>query len=229
MNVLGKLVGVVKAPFRVIGKALATDKEEIAREIGISAVVDTAMRAINGKVEEAVNKTFAESRGELFGFILHELAGYDPVASDNLMRRHRLREQCAPLPYDRKRRYKPGEENRFVQLLTKLKVALSGPDEKTKLLEVFKRLGHMKNKEFDHALPFLHHDVVIQFIKRAWVGVQDLYEGIVGFARDPEVRRQFRRVRRTVGRADQAVAQFVRSAEPHLRQLEGWFDRQGWR
>ena len=148
---------------------------EILKEMGIAGVMVGIMDAIKEALKDGAKKAgevatdkilkkFEERRDEMLAFI-RGLSAIDPYASATLLRRHEERNFCQKRSYSDEC-YKPGDENEFVELLTKLYVALDEPDERNIRIQVFKWLGNIPDKEFDARLEFLKHDVVLQWLKK---------------------------------------------------------------
>lgn len=134
---------------------------EILKETAISLGVHTALqKAAGGAVAEGgkliIKKVTDEHRAELLAYIRN--GGYT-----NIWRRYEatLSEKGGA----------PGDENRFVNLLSKPIMALSDmPDE---LRKFFDNLEKMTDNEFKEALYFLENDTVTQIAKKIWNKIDD--------------------------------------------------------
>lgn len=161
--------------------------KEIAREFGISAIVEVLFDKVRkgagmiaaDATEKIKNKLTDEKRAELLAF-LRELAGYSEdgrVASDNLLRRQRERQEGKKLSYNLGKKYPAGSEDEFVTLLTKLFIALSDDEREIESrTATFIWLGNMKDEEFDAKLEFLKHDVVLQYGRRIPYIISEMYK-----------------------------------------------------
>jgi len=154
---------------------------EILREIVIAGAMAGIMDGLkNGlkdggkKASERIIKKFEESRAELLAFI-RSLAAIDKKASETLIQRQRVRQLCEKRSYPPYEQYQPGDEDRYVELLTKLYRVLDEPEEKEMRKEIFKWLGRLSDEDFDATLEFLHHDVFIQWLKKSWGWVKEIW------------------------------------------------------
>ena len=149
---------------------------EIVKEIGVATGVNVVMEKMKAKVgehaaEEVKKKLTDEHRAELLAY-LGELGAYNEVASKNLLRRQAERNAQVPRSYGGHEKYKPGDEDRYVTLLTKLYLALNDEHEKNARMETFGWLGEMSDEEFDAALELLNHDVILQYAQKGWWIIQ---------------------------------------------------------
>lgn len=148
---------------------------EIFKEVVIAGVIaglvdgfKVGARKEGEIVAEKIVKKFEEHRAEMFAF-LRSLAAKDEEASKKLFERQRIRKLCQNKSYSDEK-YKPGDEDLYVELLTKLFMALNEPSEQNTRREIFKWLGHLSDEDFDLTLEFLRHDVFVQWIRRFWGG-----------------------------------------------------------
>lgn len=153
-------------------------------------------RPVTDEISKRILKKFDEPRGELFAFLVNEL---DQEKFDMLMRRQIARRQYQYKTYPNKKnrvrneKYKPGDEDEFNALLTKLYVSLNGSgkanvDEKAMELlfrrKTFERLADMDDEQFDEALETLRNDPMIKErakyylaeLKRYWPVVKEKYK-----------------------------------------------------
>lgn len=148
--------------------------KELFKELVVEGIIRGSVRGLGDMVKERsidyVKKSFEEHRGELFAFVRLELA---PGDADRIMEQQRRRAACEPYTYDSGKRYKPGDENKMVKLLTKLYMHLSAPEEHDKRRKAFTDLARMDDRTFDLALDFLEHDWFVQFIKRGSMEIQE--------------------------------------------------------
>lgn len=126
---------------------------EAVREIIIHSLLKEGGKEV---VKEAVKKITDHHRAELKAFLM--LLG-DDIARNNIQIRYR-RTLEPPRGTG-----KPGEENRFVDLLTRLWLVLKDDPKQCEL--VFTELGHLSDEEFDEFLYFLENDVIPQWYKKA--------------------------------------------------------------
>lgn len=152
---------------------------EIFKEVVIAGVIaglvdgfKVGARKEGEIVAEKIVKKFEEHRAEMLAF-LRGLAASDKEASEKLFERQRIRSLCQKKFYSEER-YKPGDEDLYVELLTKLYMALNEPSEKEIRVEVFKWLGHLSDEDFDLTIEFLKHDVFIQWLRRFWGGFKTI-------------------------------------------------------
>lgn len=145
---------------------------ELLKEIGVAFGMDVLFDKLKKEgapivVDKVKKKISDEHRAEMLTFI-RELAARDPLASETLLRRHRDRQEEKEISYLPEKRYLAGSEDMYVTLLTKLHTALGDSGgEKESRFEMFKWLGRVSDQEFDATLEFLHHDVVLQYIRKA--------------------------------------------------------------
>lgn len=158
-----------------MGERLAKLKEAIGFDIVISAVVAGLLDFMRNGIKkggevatEKITKKLEEHRAEMLAFI-RGLAAEDKEASEKFFERQKIRNQCKKKSYSEEK-YKPGDEDLYVELLTKLYIALNEPQEQEIRKEIFKWLGHLSDEDFDLTLEFLKHDVFIQWIRRFWGG-----------------------------------------------------------
>lgn len=134
--------------------------EKILALFGAHAAFEGLQTAIKKTAGDAVGtivkKVTDEHRAELLAYIHN--GGYT-----NIWRRYE-----ATLPI---KGGAPGDENRFVNLLSKSIMALKDtPDE---LKNLFNGLEKMTDDEFKEALYFLENDTVTQIAKKIWNKIDD--------------------------------------------------------
>lgn len=162
---------------------------EIAKEVGIALGLDIMFKKFYEKgadkaSEAVIKKITEEHRAELLSFIRHLGVQYDKESSENLLRRQRLRQTCSPIPYNPTLRYQHGSEDSYVNLLTKLYIALNDSDkERNDRIEIFKWLGRLNEQDFDATLEFLNHDAFIQWMKRSWGWIKEAFR--ILYSMDP--------------------------------------------
>lgn len=150
--------------------------KEIGKEIVISGImaglIDFFRDVFGKKIPQGIEKKFVESRDEMLTFI----QGLDDrLASKNLLERWKKRQLCKPRSYGEKEKYKYGDEIDFAERLTKLYKSLDEPQERWQRVEMFKWFGRMNDEEFDLFIEFLNHDVVIQWLKKSWGWVKEIW------------------------------------------------------
>ncbi len=171
---------------------------EIIKEVGIAGAMAALIEGLkegakNGgkkvgeKAVEKIAKKFEEYRDEFLAFVRslasHGIEGR--AAFDNLQRRWKARQLCQPRTYSTNEPYKPGDEDIFVDRLTKLYISLNEPQERDTRIEVFKWLGCMPDEEFDVFLELLNHDFIIQWIRRSWMWLKEVWGKF--YSTDPQV------------------------------------------
>lgn len=183
---------------------------EIAREFGISALVDVMLDRVrkgagdiaSGAAKKIKDKLTDEKRAELLAF-LRELEGYEkvdpPVASKNLLRRQRDRQQGKELSYKKGVKYQAGSEDEFVTLLTKLFIALSDEEELESRIATFLWLGNMDDEEFDATLEFLKHDVVLQYGRKIPHVIREMLLEFKKLSEEFGLNKSLRKIDATVG------------------------------
>lgn len=184
---------------------------EIVKEIGVATGVNVVMEKMKTKVgehvaEEVRKKLTDEHRAELLAY-LGELDAYNKKASKNLLRRQAERNAQAPRSYGNHEKYKPGDEDRYVTLLTKLYLALDDEHEKNARMQTFEWLGEMGDEEFDAVLELLNHDVILQYTQKGWRIVKLAWEKL---------------------RANQTVNECNSAAVNELTNLNQWLNGQWW-
>lgn len=195
------------------------NSKEIGKEIVISGVIagliDFLRDLFGKKIPKTIEKKFEESRDEMLTFI----RGLDDrKASKNLLDRWQARELCQPRSYGKKEPYKHGDEIRFTERLTKLYKSLDEPQEKWQRVEMFKWFGRMADEEFDLFLEFLNHDLVMQWLKRSWLWVKEIWNKL--YSSDPQ----------NPGLCQKALTEVDASAGkaiPHVRNFRLWLARRG--
>lgn len=184
---------------------------EIVKEIGVATGVNVVMEKMKAKMgdqvaEEVKKKLTDEHRAELLAYLCG-LEAYSKKASKSFLRRQAERQVLAPRSYGDHDKYKPGDEDRYITLLTKLYLALDDEHEKNARIQTFKWLGEMSDEEFDAVLEVLHHDVILQYFKKAWWIVQLAWEKF---------------------RANQTINKCGIEAVSELTDLNTWLNNQWW-
>ncbi len=133
---------------------------EIFKEAAISLGLDVLFHEVLTKQGPEVaarmfRRLTEHDRDGLFIFIA---AMQDDVARENLLRRHK---EC---------KGKPGAEDRFVNLLTRLYLTIK--DDPSKYW-IFNYLGHLSDEDFDQALYFFENDVIMQWLDKAGKTIAD--------------------------------------------------------
>lgn len=154
--------------------------EKVTTPAGDKATTEkpTTAQATGRAVASWVAKSFEESRAELLDYFREMMMCCDKIAGQRFLDRQRMRQFKELKPYEKddkpENHYQPGDENKFVKLMTKLFIGLSEDVELEKRKETFKWLGRMKHQEFDTTIEMLNHDVVKQMYEKAKLMMNDV-------------------------------------------------------
>jgi len=185
---VGKEVGITAggiAIFELIKKAMGLMKmgsrtvaAEAIRELGSKAAMETAK-----KVQEKMNDHY---RAKLLVFLQKMETSSNPKqqsAAKNIRKRQEDRQFCRPRPYTDGKNYLPGEENLLVDCLGKILILKESEKEKEvtdeDIINFFVWLGELPPQEFDSAIEFLNHDIVMQWLRMFGVHLNEVF-GVVG-------------------------------------------------
>lgn len=176
---------------------------ELLREVIIAGVVPglveglkTGFKTAGEGVGARVVKTLEEARSELLAFI-QSLEAEDALASQTLIRRQQDRQFLRPRNYGENKPYRPGDENLYVQLLSKFYRALDKPEQAEIRKETFKWFGRLSDEEFDATIEFLHDDRAVQWLKRIGAGIGQVVNTIVNTTTINEITQRLRDSRRS--------------------------------
>lgn len=140
------------------------------------------MKKDSDELAKKLLKKGDEPRGEMIAFIV---SLPDEYAKANLLRRHADRMECKHKTYPHahgenqglNEKYRVGDEDEFINILTKQYVALNGSEKGTLDEAVLERdmrenmfciLGNMDDKTFDATLEMLHHrPEIVNLIRKA--------------------------------------------------------------
>ena len=139
--------------FQWIKNLLKGHGAEAVREVIVHSLLKEGGKEI---AKEAVKKINDHHRAELKAFLM---LLSDDVARDNLQIRYRKTLE-PPRGVG-----KSGDENRFVNLLTRLWLVLKDNPKQCEI--VFTELGYLTDEEFDEVLYFLENDIIPQWYKKA--------------------------------------------------------------
>lgn len=190
---VGKELGITAggiAVFELLRKAWGlmkmgsrTAAAEVIREVGSKAAVETAK-----KVQAKMSDHY---RAKLLVFLQKMESSEDEkkkVAAKTIRKRQEDRQFCRPRPYAGEGDYRPGEENLLVDCLGKvliLKESEEGKettDEDT--INFFVWLGELPPQEFDAAIEFLNHDIVMQWLRMFGLRLNEVF-GVIGSELQP--------------------------------------------
>ncbi|MEK7520018.1 MAG: hypothetical protein AAB581_02120 [Patescibacteria group bacterium] len=157
---------------------------EFIRELGGALGLDILFKGLTREsarvvIEELKKKVTDEHRAELLVYI-RGLIGYGPEginASAALLRRQQMRKEQRERAYAPHAKYESWSEDEFVTLLSKLYLFLSDTvQERESRREVFLWLGNVGDQEFDAFIQTLHHEKILQLIKKYWHELKKAWE-----------------------------------------------------
>jgi len=190
---VGKEIGIgvgLIAGFELLKKAWGlmkvgsrTAAAEVIREVGSKAAVETAK-----KVQEKMSDHY---RAKLLVFLQKMESSTEPrqqSAAKNIRKRQEDRQFCRPRPYTSEGDYRPGEENLLVDCLGKVLI-LKEPEKEAAATEeetvkFFVWLGELPPQEFDSAIEFLNHDIVMQWLRILGIRFNEVF-GVIGSELQP--------------------------------------------
>ncbi len=189
---VGKELGITAggiAVFELLRKAWGlmkvgsrTAAAEVIREVGSKAAAETAK-----KVQAKMSDHY---RAKLLVFLQKMESSTEPrqqSAAKTIRKRQEDRQFCRPRSYSDGGNYRPGEENLLVNCLGKVlilkepekEVAAEAAATEKETINFFVWLGELPPQEFDSAIEFLNHDIVMQWLRMLGIRFNEIF-GIVG-------------------------------------------------